>query len=152
MNLRQALAFLFLAGSMAYAADVPATITSDQLELDKNGETTIFSGHVILTQTPYEVRSNRMTRRKSTGNVFAHGNVVGTWVSAKNERVRIESDEALYKPIAQTIELWGKKQVAVHLFQKHDEAHFQGDRGWVYTQTPGKARLVGRVTGRVIPG
>ncbi len=142
----------FVLAATLHAADEPATITSDELELQNNGELTTFRGHVVLTQPPYEVRSDKMTRTKSDGLVKASGHVVGTWLSPKKEKVRVESEEALYAPNLETVELWGKKPVAVFLKGLKDEAHFIGDRGWMYTKTPGKARLIGNVRGHVIPG
>lgn len=135
-----------------YAGDPSATITSDELELQKNGEVTIFRGHVVLRQDLYEIRAQRMTRLKATGNVEATGQVTGTWISPKQERVRVVSDEALYRPESETVDLWGRKPVEVHLLGEKDEAHFLGERGWISTKTPGKARLIGQVTGHVIPG
>jgi hypothetical protein len=31
------------------------------------------------------------------------------------------------------------------------QSTFHGDRGWMYTLTPGKAKLSGQVTGHLIP-
>lgn len=135
-----------------WASETPATITSDELELQNNGEVTIFRGHVILKQEAYEIRAHQMKRLKNTGNVEASGQVVGTWISAKQDKVRVESDEALYRPASDTVDLWGRKPVEVHLFGQKDQAHFQGERGWISTKTPGKARLTGQVTGHVNPG
>ncbi len=149
------LAFLLLLGSLATplcAEDTEATITSDELELQKNGDVTIFRGHVKMNQVPYEVQADVMTRLKATGNVKATGHVVGLWTSAKNERVRVEGEQALYEPAKETVEIWGKKQVAVYLWGVKDEALFHGDRGWISTKTPGKAKLLGNVRGHVIPG
>src|ERR1700687_31688 len=94
-----ALAVLVVLGSggrMSFAAE--ATITSDELELQNNGEITIFSGHVVIKQDPYEVRSDRMVRTKVTGVVNAVGHVIGTWISPKKERVRVEGEQARYFP------------------------------------------------------
>src|SRR5439155_10293555 len=63
-----------------------ATIASDELELRNNGEVTIFKGHVILKQDPYQVSSDRMVRTKATGIVEAAGHVKGTWISPKGEK------------------------------------------------------------------
>ena len=134
----------------SYAAE--ATIASDELEIRDNGVMTIFSGHVILKQKPYEIHADRMARAKADASVKANGHVVGTWISAKGEKVRIEGDSAQYDPSAKTVEVWsGQQQVLVHVDGEKGEATFHGDRGWVYTLTPGKARLVGRVTGHVVP-
>jgi lipopolysaccharide transport protein LptA len=141
-----------LLASVCVAQDPQATLTSDELELKNNGTLTIFRGNVVLTQAPYEVRAERMTRTQSTGHVQATGRVVGTWVSPKKERVRLESDEALYDPAKQIVEFWGKKQVSVFLKSEKDQALFHGDRGWMSTRTPGKARLVGHVRGHITPG
>ena len=132
-----------------YAAQ--ATITSDELEIQNNGEVTTFSGHVILKEKPYEIRADRMVRMKSDAHVDAKGHVVGTWLSAKGEKVHIEGDQARYEPESHTVEVWGDHQVSVSVAGEQGSALFHGDRGWVYTLTPGKAKLAGRVNGHVIP-
>jgi len=147
------LVVLGMAGlTFAKGPDTPATITSDELELQNNGALTIFQGHVVLTQGPYEVRSDRIVRTKADGRVDARGHVVGSWVSPKKEKVRIVSEEAAYDPSKETVELWGKTQVAVYLQSVSGQAEFRADRGWIYTKTPGKARLTGHVRGHVTPG
>jgi lipopolysaccharide export system protein LptA len=128
-----------------------ATITSDELELQNNGEITIFRRHVILTQVPYQVHADRMVRTKATGIVDAYGHVVGDWVSEKNEKIHVTGDVARYKPDDQTVEVWGKSRVHVTLDGEKGKGTFHGDRGWVFTQQPGKAKLIGHVTGHVIP-
>ncbi len=149
----RALVVLGTAGlTFAKGPETPATITSDELELQNNGALTIFRGHVVLTQGPYEVRSDRMVRVKADGRVEAQGHVVGSWVSPKKEKVRIESEEAVYYPSKDTVELWGKTQVAVYLHSVSGQAQFRADRGWIDTKTPGKARLTGQVRGHVVPG
>jgi lipopolysaccharide transport protein LptA len=128
-----------------------ATISSDELEMQNNGERTIFSGHVVLTQVPYQVRADQMIRTKATGIVDAAGRVVGTWVSPKGENVRVEGEKARYNPSTETVEVWGDHQVGVRLDGEKGNALFHGDRGWVYTHLPGRAKLSGQVTGHVIP-
>jgi lipopolysaccharide transport protein LptA len=135
----------------SFAAAAQATITSDELELQNNGELTIFTGHVILTQDPYEVHSDRMVRTKATGIVTADGHVIGTWISPKKEKVRVKGDQARYDPVAQTVEIWGKSRVHVQLDGEKGKGTFHGDRGWIFTQQPGRAKLIGQVTGHVIP-
>jgi len=134
-----------------YGHAAEATITSDELEIQNNGERTIFRGHVVLVQTPYEVHSDQMVRVKETGVVNADGHVVGSWVSPKSEHVRIDGEQAVYDPATQTVQIWGKQQVAVELNGEKGHALFHGNRGWAFTQTPGKARLTGQVTGHVVP-
>ena len=133
----------------AFAAE--ATITSDELELQHNGDISLFRGHVVLNQDPYEIHADLMTRTKVDSMVNAEGHVVGTWVSAQHEKVRVEGESARYDPNKHNAEVWGKQQVAVHLDGEKGQALFHGDRGWIDTLTPGKARLVGHVTGHVIP-
>ena len=137
------------AALISYASD--ATITSDELELQDNSAVAIFSGHVVLTQEAYQVRADRMVRTKATGIVNASGHVVGTWISAKGEKMRVDGEEASYQPSTKIVEIWGKNQVAVQLDGEKGHATFHGDRGWVYTLTPGIAKLSGRVSGHVIP-
>lgn len=138
--------------AVGYAArSTEATITSDELELQNNGEVTIFRGHVVLKQDPYEIRADHMVRTKATGLVNADGHVMGTWVSAKGEKVQVQGDEALYKPAVETVEIWGKGRVHVQLDGEKGKGTFHGDRGRVFTQQPGKARLTGQVTGHLIP-
>src|ERR1700722_19931320 len=81
--------------SVGYSKE--ATITSDDLELQNNGEQTIFTGHVILTQDPYKIHADRMVRTKATEIIDADGHVVGTWVSPKGEKVRVLGEKARYK-------------------------------------------------------
>jgi len=149
------LSFLVLTGflSVSHAAkpSSEATITSDELELQNNGEVTIFIGHVVLTQNPYQVRADRMVRTKATGIVDATGHVVGTWVSPKNEKVKVTGDQARFQPTAKTIDIWGKGRVHVQLDGDKGQSTFHGDQGWVSTDQPGKAKLFGQVTGHVIP-
>src|SRR5204863_1642248 len=97
-----AFAVLWGAAEIAYASE--ATISSDELELQNNGEVTIFRGHVVLKQDPYEVRADRMVRTKATEIVDAEGHVVGTWISAKGEKVRVEGEAARYEPSVHTVE------------------------------------------------
>jgi lipopolysaccharide transport protein LptA len=143
------LAVLWGGAAIAYASE--ATITSDELELQNNGEVTIFRGHVVLKQDPYEVRADRMVRTKATEVVDANGHAVGTWISAKGEKVRVEGEQARYQPSAHTVEVWGAQQVTVFVEGEKGKSTFHGDRGWMYTLAPGKAKLSGHVTGHVIP-
>jgi len=133
------------------AANRPATITSDELELQNNGEITIFTGHVILKQDNYRVIADHMVRTKATGIVDADGHVVGTWISPKNEKSVVIGDFARYKPAENEIEIWGPRRVDVNLDGERGKAMFHGDRGWVSTLQPGKAKLMGQVTGHIIP-
>ncbi len=128
-----------------------ATITSDELELQNNGEITIFTGHVVLKQDDYLIQADRMVRTKATGIVDADGHVVGTWISPKKEKIVVNGDHARYQPASTVVEIWGPRRVDVHLDGEKGKATFHGDRGWILTQQPGKARLVGQVTGHVIP-
>jgi lipopolysaccharide transport protein LptA len=140
----------FLCSGIARGAS-EATITSDELELQNNGEKAIFTGHVVLTQVPYQVHADQMIRTKATSIVDAAGHVIGTWISPKNEKVRVEGEQARYDPTTETVEVWGKHQVAVQLDGEKGNALFHGDRGWIYTHVPGRAKLSGQVTGHVIP-
>jgi len=140
-----------LVGGSTMARGAEATISSDELEMQNNGEKAIFRGHVVLTQVPYQVYGDQMIRTKATGIVNASGHVIGTWVSPKGEKVRVEGDQARYEPSTETVEVWGKRQVAVQLDGEKGTATFHGDRGWVYTHMPGRAKLFGQVTGHVIP-
>ena len=128
-----------------------ATIASDELELRNNGEVTIFKGHVVLKQDPYQVSSDRMVRTKATGIVDATGHVKGTWVSPQGEKVQVTGDTARYDPASDTLEIWGPGRVQVQLDGEKGKAHFFGDRGWVFTRQPGRAKLIGHVTGHLIP-
>ncbi len=128
-----------------------ATITSDELELQNNSAVAIFRGHVVLTQDAYQVHADRMVRTKATSLVNATGHVVGTWISAKGEKLRVEGEEARYQPQTEIVEIWGKRQVAVQLDGEKGKATFHGDRGWVYTLSPGLAKLSGHVIGHVVP-
>jgi lipopolysaccharide transport protein LptA len=150
MRIALAAAMIVLLGPLLFAAS-EATITSDELELRNNGEVTIFTGHVILTQAPYQVKSDHMVRTKATGIVDANGHVVSTWISPKKETVKVMGDVARYRPDTQTVEIWGKGRVHVQLDGEKGKGTFHGDRGWVFTQEPGKAKLIGQVTGHVIP-
>ena len=96
MKVLVVLAGLILAFSCeAYAAATGATITSDELELQNNGDLTIFTGHVVLKQAAYQIKSDRMVRTKATGIVDSTGHVVGTWVSLKNEKIRCNIGRAI---------------------------------------------------------
>ena len=133
------------------ASSAPATISSDELELKNNGETTIFLGHVILKQENYEIHANRMIRTKSTGIVDAKGHVIATWISAKKEKIQVFGDEARYQPALNTVDVWGPHRVDVQLDGEKGKALFHGDKGWVSTLQPGKATLTGQVTGHITP-
>ena len=128
-----------------------ATITSDELEIQNNGELTIFRGHVDLKQSPYEIRADRMVRKKADASVDAAGHVIGKWQSAKGEKLRVDGEMARYEPSRNIVEIWGHDQVMVQVDGEKGTATFHGDRGAVDTRTPGKARLTGHVTGHVIP-
>jgi len=147
-------AIIFLTGlvraaSIASASD--ATISSDELELQDNAEVSIFKGHVILKQDAYEIHADRMVRTKKTGIVHAVGHVVGRWISEKGEKVRIEGDSAVYQPVHKTVDVDAKPQVSVFIESVQGNSTFHGDRGWADVAAPGKARLMGHVTGHVIP-
>jgi len=143
--------FAVLWGGVAVARASEATISSDELELQNNGEVTIFRGHVVLKQDPYQVQADRMVRTKATEVVDADGHVAGTWVSAKGEKVRVAGEAARYEPSVHTVEVWGHDQVAVFVDGENGKSTFHGDRGWMYTLTLGNAKLSGHVTGHVIP-
>src|SRR6266700_1967397 len=89
-----ALGFLWSGVTLSFGAE--ATITSDELELQNNGEVTIFRGHVVLEQNPYQVRADKMVRTRATSIVDADGHVIGSWVSAKGEKIRVEGEKASY--------------------------------------------------------
>ncbi len=137
--------------SFAQKPTTPATITSDELELRNNGALTIFTGHVVLTQDPYQVQADRMVRTRSTGIADAMGHVEGTWVSPKGEKVKVLGDTARFDPALETLEVWGPGRVHVSLEGEKGSALFHGDRGWVFTHQPGRAKLIGQVTGHVVP-
>ena len=82
------------------------TITSDQMELIDNGAQTVFTGHVVLQQSPYVMTADRMTRLRDTGIVEADGHIVGTWLKPTGEKTVAVGDRARYNPQAQTTELW----------------------------------------------
>jgi len=88
------------------AAGREATITSDQLELVQNGAESIFTGHVVLTRTPYVLNADRMARVQATGVVEAQGHIVGTWVQSTGEKTVAVGERARYAPQQQTVELW----------------------------------------------
>lgn len=52
-----------------------------------------------------------MVRTKATGVVQGYGNIVGTWISDKGEKVVATGERATYDPRAQTTELWKKARV-----------------------------------------
>ncbi len=87
-----------------------ATITSDEMELINNGERTVFTGHVVLTRTPYVLTAEKMIRYKD-GIVDVEGKVVGTYTGEKGEKTQAAGQKARYNPQAETTELWGKPKL-----------------------------------------
>jgi lipopolysaccharide export system protein LptA len=83
-----------------------ATITSDEMEVVNNGARTIFRGHVVLKEVPYELHADRMERTRATGVVQAWGHIVGTWVKPEGEKGMAEGDRARYDPADETTEWW----------------------------------------------
>ena len=83
-----------------------ATITSDQLELINNGALSVFTGHVQLTQVPYVLTADRMTRLEASGLVEAEGHIIGTWLKSTGEKTTAIGEQARFDPRTQTTELW----------------------------------------------
>jgi lipopolysaccharide transport protein LptA len=95
----------------AAPAQSDATISSDEMELINNGERTVFSGHVVLTRTPYVLTADKMTRYKD-GIVEGEGHIVGSWSQDKGEKTQATGQQARYNPQAQTTELWGHPKLS----------------------------------------
>lgn len=105
---------LFVAQGIASDPPKPsseATITSDELELHDNGAKTVFRGHVVLTQEPYILTANRMERVRDTEVVNAFGNIKGTWISEKGEKMVATGERGRYNPKEETIELWDRPKL-----------------------------------------
>jgi len=85
-----------------------ATIRSYELELRDNGALSIFSGNVVLTQEPYTIKADRMTRKKSTGTVVALGRVRALRAEPGGGRTLAVGERAIYRPTAAgpEVELW----------------------------------------------
>ncbi|MFA5975881.1 MAG: LptA/OstA family protein [Elusimicrobiota bacterium] len=88
-----------------------ATITSDELQMQDNGAQTIFTGNVVLIQSPYRLEADRMQRTKATGLVQARGHVRGTWISDSGEKIVATGQHARYDPNEEISELWGEPEV-----------------------------------------
>jgi lipopolysaccharide transport protein LptA len=145
-------------GSFASAAmppapeDQEATISSDQMEILQNGQRTVFIGHVVLEKTTSKLTANRMTRF-SDGHVEADGRIVTTWVNPdQSGSVEARGAYARYDPASESAQLWNKpnKKISVKWQDKQGSGFFEGDRG-VLEFSPKRARLVGQVTGHIIP-
>jgi lipopolysaccharide transport protein LptA len=118
MRLRSSrwLGVLLLTVSVVQAADPPkprgdATITSDELELVEGGAQTVFQGRVVLTQDPYVLTANRMVRARDTGIVEAFGNIKGTWIAEKGEKMQASGERGRYVPGKETVELWERAKL-----------------------------------------
>lgn len=91
------------------AEKADSTITSDELEIQNNGEKTYFRGHVVLQEDPYILKADQMARMKATGIVTARGHLDGTWMSEQGEKIKAYGEEGLYNPAPPKTELWGGK-------------------------------------------
>lgn len=83
-------------------------ITSDELAIQKGGESTLFTGNVLLRQIQQHLQADQMTRSRLTGIATARGHVRGTWFSEKGEKVIATGDSARYTPAQEVTELWGE--------------------------------------------
>ena len=69
-----------------------------------------FADMSCLTQVPYLLHADEMTRTKATGIVtHAYGHIDGTWISDKGEKVKAYGDEGYYEPAIPKTELWGTR-------------------------------------------
>jgi len=126
------------------------TITSDELEILDNGAQTVFTGHVVLTQDPYQLFADRMTQIKATGIVEAKGHIRGTWKGDKGERSVATGANARYTPAEKVTELWGDAlltrwetaadtqpvTVTADHFTAYDQDHTVHAQGHVVMQQP----------------
>lgn len=99
--------------SLAVAPSEKATISSDELELRDNGAISVFSGNVVLKQSPYTLHADRMVRTKATGIVTAKGRIRAVRTSPTGEKILAQGDFGRYTPAPEgsTIELWGHAKV-----------------------------------------
>jgi hypothetical protein len=129
-------------------------ITSELMQIEKGGETTLFKGNVLLKQLSHWIEADRMTRTKLTGVANARGHVKGTWTSDKGEKIIGLGDAARYSPLTQTTELWGDHRAAsltrwetvkdtapvvihaLHFTAYQKENRLFADRNVVITQIP----------------
>ncbi len=139
------------AATPAPAPASEATISSDELEIQDNGEQAFFRGHVILKQDPYLLHADSMKRAKKTGIVEASGHLDGTWLSGSGERVKAYGRKGRYTPSPQVTELWEKAELVrweterdtapVHIYSDHftayhKEREFYGKGHVVINQEP----------------
>lgn len=143
-------AVLLAASGVAYGSE-EATVTSDQLEIHDNGQQSIFTGHVVLTQDPYVIRADRMVQRQADKLVTADGHIQARWESPKGEKAIVTAAHGRYDQKAGIVQLWGPSRVTVEIADAQGTGTFIGDRGWM-SLDPKKARLQGDVRGHIIPG
>jgi len=145
------LVFLLSVCARGAAPKSEATITSDELEIMDNGAKTFFRGHVILKQDPYLLHADQMVRTKATSIVEAEGNLDGTWISEKGEKIKAYGQKGRYTTTPQVTDLWEKAQlirwenvsdtapvhiVAEHFTAHHVEREFYAEGHVVITQAP----------------
>jgi lipopolysaccharide export system protein LptA len=95
---------------------------------------------------PVVMNAIHFTAKQKENVMLAHDQVVIT----QAPRFVGHSEEALYDRNAGTLEMWGLKQVAIHLNDGKGSGDFLSDRAWMNLE-PRRARLTGHVTGHVIP-
>src|ERR1035438_9078044 len=84
------------AETAASAAPEEATITSDEFEAVDNGAQSIFTGHVVLTRSPYVLHADRMVRAKATEVVEANGHIQAVWIRPTGEKIIAVGGRARY--------------------------------------------------------
>lgn len=96
--------------------------------------------------SPVTVKADRFVAHQDSKTIRAMGHVEIEQAS----RLLSKSDEALLDQNNEVLELSGETPIRLSIRDSRGNADIKGDKGWVWMH-PKKARLSGRVSGRVIP-